>query len=59
MCANFFATLEGELLQRRKLSTTTEARTAISEFIWSWYNPGRRHSTQGHLSTIDYDGRAR
>ena len=44
MCESFFATLECELLDRRKFQTKAEARMAIFEFIEGWYNPGRRHS---------------
>lgn len=55
MCESFFATLECELLDRRKLRTKAEARMAIFEFIEGWYNPGRRHSALGYLSPIDYE----
>ena len=44
MCESFFATLECELLDRRKFKTQIEARIAIFEFIEGWYNPHRRHS---------------
>jgi putative transposase len=44
MCESFFATLECELLERRKFRTKAEARMAIFEFIEGWYNPARRHS---------------
>jgi transposase InsO family protein len=37
------------------LQTQIEARTAIFEFIESWYNPRRRHSAIGYLSPIDYE----
>ena len=47
MCESFFATLEFELLDRRK-RTTTEARMAVFQFIEGWYNPGRRHSALGY-----------
>ena len=55
MCETFFATLECELLDRRKFRTKAEARMAIFEFIEGWYNPGRRHSALGYLSPIDYE----
>ncbi|MEM6962455.1 MAG: IS3 family transposase [Myxococcota bacterium] len=58
MCESFFATLECELLDRRKFRTKAEARMAIFEFIEGWYNPGRRHSALGYLSPIDYERRA-
>jgi len=55
MCESFFATLECELLDRRKFQTKAEARMAIFEFIEGWYNPGRRHSALGYLSPINYE----
>jgi putative transposase len=55
MCESFFATLECELLDRRKFQTKAEARMAIFEFIEGWYNPGRRHSALGYKSPIDYE----
>ena len=57
MCESFFATLECELLDRRKFQTKAEARMAIFEFIEGWYNPGRRHSALGHKSPINYERR--
>jgi len=55
MCENFFATLECELLDRRKFQTKAEARMAIFQFIEGWYNPGRRHSALGYMSPINYE----
>ena len=55
MCESFFATLECELLQRRKFETKAEARMAVFAFIEGWYNPGRRHSALGYHSPIDYE----
>jgi putative transposase len=52
MCESFFATLECELLDRRKFQTKAEARMAIFEFIEGWYNPARRHSALGYQSLI-------
>ena len=55
MCESFFATLECELLDRRRFKTQLEARMAIFEFIEGWYNPHRRHSALDYLSPIDYE----
>ena len=42
MCESFFATLECELLDRRKFQTKAEARMAIFEFIQGWYSNSRQ-----------------
>jgi putative transposase len=55
MCESFFATLECELLDRRKFQTKAEARMAIFRFIEGWYNPGRCHSALGYMSPINYE----
>jgi putative transposase len=55
MCESFFATLECELLQRRKFQTKAEARMGVFVFIEGWYNPSRRHSALGYQSPIEYE----
>jgi putative transposase len=55
MCESFFATLECELLDRRRFKTQVEARMAVFEFIEAWYNPHRRHSALDYLSPINYE----
>jgi putative transposase len=55
MCESFFATLECELLDRRRLESQAEARTAIFAFIEGFYNRRRRHSALGYLSPVDYE----
>ena len=55
MCESFFATLECELLDRRKFQTKAAARMAIFQFIEGWYNPGRRHSAHGYQSPVNYE----
>jgi putative transposase len=55
MCESFFATLECELLARRRFASQAEARMATFSFIEGWYNPGRRHSGIGYLSPIAYE----
>lgn len=55
MCESFFATLECELLDRRRFTTPSEARMAVFDFIEGWYNPHRRHSALDYLSPINYE----
>jgi putative transposase len=55
MCESFFATLECELLERRRFKTQVEARMAVFDFIEGWYNPHRRHSALGYLAPITYE----
>ena len=57
MAESFFATLECELLDRRRFQTQTEARMAVFEYIEAWYNPHRRHSALGYLSPMEFEQR--
>ena len=58
MAESFFATLECELLDRRRFKTQAEARNAVFEFIEGFYNPRRRHSSLGYLSPVEFERRA-
>jgi putative transposase len=55
MAESFFATLECELLDRRRFKTQAEARIAVFEFIEGFYNPRRRHSSLGYLSPMIFE----
>ncbi len=55
MCESFFATLECELLDRRRFATKAEARMALFRFIEGWYNPRRRHSALGYASPVAHE----
>jgi putative transposase len=55
LCESFFATLEGELLERRRFTSQIEARMACFSFIEGFYNPTRRHSALGYRSPICYE----
>lgn len=55
MAESFFATLECELLDRRKFRNQVEARMAVFEFIEGWYNPRRRHSALGYMSPAEFE----
>lgn len=52
---SFFHTLKVELIHRRRFKTRREAMTAIFEYIETWYNRKRLHSSLGYLSPIDYE----
>jgi putative transposase len=55
MCESFFATLECELLDRRRFATQVEARLAVFDFLEGWYNPHRRHSALDYESPLRYE----
>jgi len=55
MAESFFATLEREVLNRRRFRSQAEARMAIFEWIEGWYNPHRRHSGLGYRSPVNYE----
>src|SRR6266516_871652 len=52
---SFFASLTKDLLRRHPLRSRAEARTAIFDYIETFYNPIRLHSTLDYLSPIDYE----
>lgn len=52
---SFFATLELELIARHKWPTRAAARQAVFEYIETWYNHRRRHSTLGYRSPVRYE----
>ena len=55
MCESFFATLECELLARRRFASQAEARMACFSYIEGFYNPVRLHSALGYRSPIIYE----
>jgi putative transposase len=55
MCESFFATLECELLARRRFASQVEARMAVFSYLESWYNPLRLHSALGYQSPINHE----
>lgn len=55
MCESFFATLECELLDRRRFASQVEARMVCFSFIEGWYNPVRLHSALGYRSPMAYE----
>jgi putative transposase len=55
MCESFFATLECELLDRRRFASLAEAKMACFSFIEGWYNPVRLHSALGYRSPMAFE----
>ena len=55
MAESFFATLECELLDRRRFQTQAEAKLAVFEYIEGFYNPHRRHSSLGYRSPMRFE----
>jgi len=57
MAESFFATLEREVLNRRRFHSQVEARMAIFQWLEGWYDPHRRHSALGYRAPINYERR--
>jgi putative transposase len=55
MCESFFATLECELLDRRRFKSQGEAKLAVFDFIEGFYNPRRIHSALDYRSPVEYE----
>jgi putative transposase len=55
LCESFFATLECELLVRRRFASQAEARIAVFSYVDGWYNPTRLHSALGYRSPMIYE----
>ena len=55
MAESFFATLEREVLNRRRFKSQAEAKMAVFEWIEGWYNPHRRHSGLGYRSPVNFE----
>ena len=55
VCEAFFTILKSELVDRRSWPTKAEARQALFDFIETFYNRRRCHSTRGYLSPAEYE----
>ena len=55
MCESFFATLECELLDRRRFPTMAVARCEVFSFIEGFYNTRRLHSALGYESPANFE----
>ena len=55
MAESFFATLECELLDRRRFKNQHEASLAVFNYIEGFYNTRRRHTSLGMLSPMRFE----
>ena len=51
----FWSSLKNELIHCRRFLTRDEARTAIFDYIESFYNRTRLHSSLGYKSPLNYE----
>jgi transposase InsO family protein len=54
-CESFFHSLKTELVYRTNFKTREEAKQAIFEWIETWYNRHRLHSSLDYMSPVDYE----
>lgn len=52
---SFWSSLKYELVYHRRFATLAEARTAIFDYIESFYNRTRLHSSLDYLSPIKFE----
>ena len=52
---SFWSSLKYETVWPRKFATRAEARTALFDYIESFYNRTRLHSSLGYMSPIDFE----
>ena len=52
---SFFATLKKELIRRRSCPDRRELQSAVFDYIETFYNRERRHSTLGYLSPREFE----
>jgi putative transposase len=55
MAESFFHTLQLELLDEHQWATRRQLALGIFDWIETWYNPSRRHSSIRMLSPIDFE----
>ena len=55
---SFFATLKKELVHPLNFETREEARYCIFEYVETFYNRVRRHSSLGYVSPAEFESAA-
>ena len=54
---SFFASLKSDLVRGRRFATHAAARAALFDYIETFYNRRRRHSSLGYLTPDEYEQR--
>jgi putative transposase len=54
---SFYASVKKELVHYEDYQTRAEARVSIFEYIETFYNPKRRHSSLGYLAPQEFEAR--
>lgn len=52
---SFFSTLKIELVYRTRFKSRAQGRATVFEWIETFYNPRRLHSSLGYLSPVDFE----
>ena len=52
---SFFSSLKTERTGRKMYRTRDEASADVFDYIERFYNPKRRHSTNGYLSPVEFE----
>jgi putative transposase len=55
MCESLIGTMKIEKLNRQPWRSVEDVRAAVVEWIETWYNRRRRHSSLGYLSPLEYE----
>ena len=52
---SFFSSMETERCNRKVYRTRSQARSDVFDYIETFYNPKRRHSTLGYISPVQFE----
>jgi putative transposase len=52
---SFFATIKKKLIYRKRFKTRAKARLEIVDYVETWYNSHRIHSSLGDLSPVEFE----
>ena len=52
---SFFSSMKTERIARKVYRTRTQARADVFDYIETFYNPTRRHSTLGYVSPVEFE----
>ena len=59
LAESFFASLKGDLIDRKLWPTRSSVEAAFKEYIENFYNGERRHSALNYTCPIDYEALTR